>query len=111
MPKNIEIKPYIEKAVLVGIINQEQDEDKVTEYLDELAFLIKTAGANTVMKFTQRVDNPNPKTLIGSGKLAEIKTFVEEEEIDIEREKHYTALGELYAYSRGVQTETEEAEE
>lgn len=83
MPKNIEIKPYIEKAVLVGIINQEQDEDKVTEYLDELAFLIKTAGANTVMKFTQRVDNPNPKTLIGSGKLAEIKTFVEEEEIDM----------------------------
>jgi len=83
MPKNIEIKHYEEKAVLVGIINQEQNEEKVAEYLDELAFLIRTAGATPVMKFTQRVDNPNPRTFIGSGKLAEVKAFVEEEGIDM----------------------------
>ncbi|MGM0550151.1 MAG: GTPase HflX [Bacteroidota bacterium] len=83
MPKNIEIKPYTEKAVLVGIINQEQNEEKVAEYLDELAFLIRTAGADPIMKFTQKIDTPNPRTFIGTGKLAEIKAFVEEEEIDM----------------------------
>jgi len=83
MPKNIEIKPYSEKAVLVGIISQEQNEEKVAEYLDELAFLVRTAGATPVMKFTQKIDTPNSRTFIGTGKLADIKAFVEEEEIDM----------------------------
>ena len=75
--------PEPEKAVLVGIINQHQDEDEVKEYLDELSFLTETAGAIPLKLFTQRVDTPNPKTLIGSGKLAEIKAFTEENAVDM----------------------------
>ncbi|MDE7467137.1 MAG: hypothetical protein K2M61_02140 [Muribaculaceae bacterium] len=70
-----------ERAVLVGLINDRQDEAKVTEYLDELAFLADTAGAETVARFTQRLDYPNPRTFVGKGKLEEIKQFVEENEI------------------------------
>ncbi|WP_047246770.1 GTPase HflX [Maribacter thermophilus] len=70
-----------EKAVLIGIINKEQSEDKVTEYLDELEFLTYTAGGEVVKRFVQRMDIPNPKTLIGSGKMQEVERFVEENEI------------------------------
>lgn len=70
-----------EKAVLIGIINREQNEEKVTEYLDELEFLTYTAGGEVIKRFVQRVDVPNPKTLIGSGKMEEIERFVEENEI------------------------------
>jgi len=71
-----------ERVVLVGVITQEQDEKKVAEYLDELAFLTKTAGAMPVRKFTQQLTNPNPKTFIGSGKLEEIKEYNQEHNID-----------------------------
>jgi len=71
-----------EKAILVGIINQEQNEEKVAEYLNELAFLAETAGAETVQSFTQQVDTPNPRTFVGSGKLEEIRQFTLIEEID-----------------------------
>lgn len=75
--------PEIETAVLIGVIRKDQDEKEVQEYLDELAFLTDTAGAKTITVFTQKVDTPNAATLIGSGKLAEIKSFVEENEIDL----------------------------
>ncbi len=70
-----------EKTVLIGIINREQSEDKVTEYLDELEFLTYTAGGEVIKRFVQRMDLPNPKTLIGSGKLLDVETFVQENDI------------------------------
>jgi GTP-binding protein HflX len=83
MSQKTEIKPTGEKAVLVGVITQLQDEKKSKEYLDELAFLAETAGAEPVKRFTQKVAKPNPKTFIGSGKINEIAEFVEENDIDI----------------------------
>ncbi|MBO7367878.1 MAG: GTPase HflX [Paludibacteraceae bacterium] len=74
---------YSERAILVGLITPEQDERKANEYLDELEFLSDTAGAVTVKKFLQRLDYPNSKTFVGSGKLEEIKAFVQEEDNDI----------------------------
>lgn len=70
-----------EKAVLIGVINKEQNEEKVTEYLDELEFLTYTAGGEVTKRFVQRMDIPNPKTLIGSGKMEEVEKYVEENEI------------------------------
>ncbi|MGJ8715779.1 MAG: GTPase HflX [Maribacter stanieri] len=70
-----------EKAVLIGIINKEQNEEKVKEYLDELEFLTYTAGGEVYKRFTQRMDIPNPKTMIGTGKMEEIEKYVEEHEI------------------------------
>jgi len=70
-----------EKAVLIGIINKEQSEEKVTEYLDELEFLTYTAGGEVTKRFTQRMDLPNAKTLIGSGKLLEVEEYVTKYEI------------------------------
>lgn len=74
---------YSERAILVGLITPEQDERKANEYLDELEFLSDTAGAVTVKKFLQRLDYPNSKTFVGSGKLEEIKVFVQDENNDI----------------------------
>ncbi|QCX01743.1 GTPase HflX [Aggregatimonas sangjinii] len=70
-----------EKSVLIGIINQEQSEAKVNEYLDELEFLTYTAGGEVYKRFVQRMNVPNPKTLIGSGKMLEVAAYVEEHEI------------------------------
>lgn len=67
-----------EKAVLVGLITPQQDENKCAEYLAELAFLADTAGAEAVANFTQRLDYPNPRTYVGKGKLEEIKQFIED---------------------------------
>ena len=58
-----------ERSVLVGVINRDQNEEKVKEYLDELEFLTYTAGGEVYKRFVQKVDLPNPKTLIGSGKM------------------------------------------
>ncbi len=74
---------YPETAVLVGVINSQQTEEMAGEYLEELAFLAETAGAELRGVFTQRLDVPHPKTFIGSGKLAEVREFVKEEEIDM----------------------------
>jgi len=74
---------YEEKAVLVGLITQSQNEERAREYLDELAFLAETAGATPEKLFFQRLEYPNPKTFVGPGKLAEIKTFVDEHEIGV----------------------------
>lgn len=70
-----------EKAILVGLITQNQDEEKLIEYMDELDFLALTAGANVVKRFTQKLTQPDPKTFIGSGKAHEIRDFVKENEI------------------------------
>ena len=69
-----------EKAVLVGLVTQMQDEAKTKEYLDELEFLADTAGAVTVRRFTQRVSAPNQTTYVGKGKLGEIKEYIRQEE-------------------------------
>ena len=72
----IEIKPYIEHAVLVGLITPNQPEDRTKEYLDELAFLADTHGIVPVKRFTQRLDLPNTATYVGEGKLSEIDQFI-----------------------------------
>lgn len=83
MSQKVIIKPTGEKAVLVGVITQQQNEKKSKEYLDELAFLVETAGANPVKRFTQKVSNPNPKTFIGSGKIIEIAAYAEANDVDL----------------------------
>ena len=65
-----------EKAVLIGIITQQQDEKKSEEYLDELDFLTQTAGGVPVKRFVQKMDKPNPKTFLGSGKLEDVRMFI-----------------------------------
>ena len=96
----------VETAVLVGLITPQQNERKTKEYLDELEFLAETAGAKVVKRFTQRVNGPSSVTYIGSGKLQEIKDYIEEceeerpspeplpvrEGSDYSSEKHSTPL-------------------
>jgi len=71
----------LEKAVLIGVITREQDEEKSKEYLDELEFLTYTAGGDVVKRFTQKMDMPNPKTFIGTGKMQDVQKFIEENEV------------------------------
>ena len=66
-----------ERAVLVGLITQNQNEQKTQEYLDELAFLAETAGAEVVKTFTQKLDGPSSVTYVGKGKLQEIREYIE----------------------------------
>jgi len=68
----------IENVVLVGVITQEQNEEKSKEYLDELEFLTYTAGGEVVKRFVQRLEFPHPKTFIGSGKLEELRVYIGE---------------------------------
>ena len=75
------IKP--ERAILVGIITPGEKEEETKEYLDELEFLVDTAGGETVRSFTQRMQRPDRATFVGTGKLEEINAFVKSEEIDI----------------------------
>lgn len=75
---NIITEEQNEQAVLVGLVTREQNEQKTEEYLDELAFLAETAGAEPQARFTQRLDYPNPRTYVGTGKLEELKAYVEE---------------------------------
>lgn len=70
-----------EKSVLIGVITREQPEEKMKEYLDELEFLTFTAGGEVLKRFVQRIDTPNPKTYIGTGKILEVAEFVKEHEI------------------------------
>jgi GTPase len=83
MPQDIIGISQVEKAVLVGIINNKQDERKTREYLEELAFLTETAGGIPVKWFIQKLDAPNPHTFIGSGKLAELDQYLKDNEIDL----------------------------
>lgn len=68
----------LEKVVLVGIVTQLQSEEKLREYLDELEFLSYTAGGEVVKRFTQKMDKPNPKTFVGTGKMEDIETYIKE---------------------------------
>jgi GTP-binding protein HflX len=79
----IETKIPDERAILIGIISKGQDESEVEEFLDELAFLAETAGALTVKRFTQKVDVPNPRTFVGSGKIDELAHYITDNKIDI----------------------------
>lgn len=80
---NIITREENERTVLVGLVTRDQTEAKVNEYLDELDFLAHTAGAEPVARFVQKLDYPNPRTYVGTGKLAEIAAFVEEQEIGL----------------------------
>ena len=86
-----------ETAVLVGLITPQQDEAKTEEYLDELEFLADTAGAVTIKRFTQRVNGPSSVTYVGSGKLQEIREYIEAQEKaydEWQEELHYPEEGE-----------------
>jgi GTP-binding protein HflX len=72
-----------ERAVLVGVVQKDQREQEVTEYLDELAFLAETAGAVTVKKFIQKLAHPDSKTFVGKGKLQEIKQYIQNRDIKL----------------------------
>lgn len=70
-----------EKSIIVGIVTQNQSEDKLNEYLDELEFLTFTAGGTVIKRFSQKMEKPNPKTFVGTGKLEEIKYFIKDNDI------------------------------
>lgn len=71
----------LEKAVLIGVITRHQNEEQSKEYLDELEFLTFTAGGEVVKRFTQKMDMPNPKTFIGSGKMQDVERFIKDNEV------------------------------
>jgi GTP-binding protein HflX len=77
----IEHTPITETAVLVGLITYRQDENRLRETLDELEFLLETAGGSSVKRFIQRLDKPDSRTFVGSGKLEEIKAFITNENV------------------------------
>lgn len=79
----LDLKKVPERVILVGLITRDQDADRVTEYLDELEFLAETAGANTVRRFTQKLDRPDIRTFVGKGKMEEIIAYVKANEIQI----------------------------
>jgi len=73
----------VERAVLIGLIQPPQSEEKMTEYLDELEFLAQTAGAETTKRFVQKLAHPDSKTFIGSGKVQEIAKYIESHDINL----------------------------
>lgn len=72
-----------ERAILVGVVQKDQTQEQVNEYLDELAFLAETAGATTIKRFTQRLPRPDSKTFVGKGKLEEIKQYIQGKNIGL----------------------------
>lgn len=82
MPEMIDTAIRQERVVLIGLITNRDDEARIDEYLDELAFLVDTAGGVAVKRFVQRLDNPDRRTFVGSGKLLEISEYIREEGID-----------------------------
>jgi GTP-binding protein HflX len=83
MPEPIITTPKPETAILIGIIDQYQDAGTLAEYLQELAFLTETAGAIPEKTFVQRLEYPNPRTFVGSGKLVEIREYVTANDTDL----------------------------
>ena len=81
--KPIDLYKQQETAVLIGLLKKGDDEDQFIEYLDELAFLAETAGAETIKRFWQKLDHPDRRTFLGSGKLNEVRDFIKENKIDI----------------------------
>ena len=78
-----ELNSKVERAILVSVVNYHQPDHKTTEYLDELAFLTQTLGADTINVFIQKLDKPDKRTFVGKGKLEEMKQFVKAKEIDV----------------------------
>jgi GTP-binding protein HflX len=72
-----------ERAVLVGVSRKSDPETKIDDYLDELEFLATSAGAEVVGRFKQRLERPNPKTYVGSGKLQQIEQFIRQNKVDV----------------------------
>lgn len=83
MGKHYDTAPVQETAVLVGLIQGNETEEKVKEYMEELAFLSMTAGLETKKRFTQKLNKPDPKTFMGSGKIKEIDGYIKEHDIDV----------------------------
>ena len=83
MGKYYDTAPVQETAVLVGLIQGNETEEKVKEYMEELAFLSMTAGLETKKRFTQKLNKPDPKTFMGSGKINEIDEYIKEHDIDV----------------------------
>jgi GTP-binding protein HflX len=83
MAQNIETAVRKERVVLVGLITGKADEARIEEYLDELEFLVETAGGIPMKRFTQKLDRPDTRTFVGSGKLEEIRQYVVAEEVDL----------------------------
>ena len=83
LQKLYDTAPVQETAVLVALIRQGQTDHQIAEYLDELSFLTETLGAKTVYRFTQRLEKPDVRTFVGSGKLEEIKSYIEHFEVDM----------------------------
>ncbi len=79
MGQIVKTEIYEEKAVLVGLITPQQNEQKATEYINELAFLAETAGAYPQKFFLQKLDNPNSNFFVGPGKLEEIKNYIKDQ--------------------------------
>ena len=77
------LNKVVERAILIGLIQKNQTEEQIKEYLDELEFLALTAGANTIKRFTQKADHPDKRTFIRKGKLEEIAEYVENNDIDL----------------------------
>ena len=91
----LEKKEHIyENAVLVGLITKDQDEEKLTEYMDELEFLAYTAGATVKKRFTQKLSQPDSRTFVGKGKAEEIKLFLEEniKKIVVAKQAKFTTI-------------------
>ena len=76
-------KSNYENTVLVGVINSSQDEEKLSEFLEELEFLSVTAGGNVVKKFTQKINTPNPRTFIGKGKIDQILKYIKANDVSV----------------------------
>lgn len=72
-----------EKAVLVGMVQKDQTEQQLQEYLDELAFLAETAGAKAIKRFTQKLPHPDSRTFVGKGKLEEIREYIAGKDINL----------------------------
>ena len=70
-----------EKTIIAGVVTQQQSEEKLTEYLDELEFLTFTAGGQVVKRFWQKMERPHPKTYLGTGKIEEIHVYIKEHDI------------------------------
>lgn len=80
---NTSLEATTERTVLVGLVTRDQNEARMNEYLDELEFLADTAGAVVLKRFTQKLEYPNSRTFVGQGKLAEIKEYVEKNDIGL----------------------------
>lgn len=82
-PEAISTAPVIQEAVLIGVINKQQDEELSKEYLDELAFLAETYGVVANKRFTQKLEKPDKATFIGKGKLQDVKSYIKENNISV----------------------------